>query len=83
MGPLSQLHIGLFLKIENQRYLVIFYTGIQIPLAHRSVEGLDTWRPWHCDPLLDANCSDNSVYIKPGGCHHRGRTNAGDFALLW
>ncbi|CAL8470506.1 g10048 [Coccomyxa elongata] len=56
------------------------YTGMMTELveAHgvlalkltptKSVEGLDTWRPWHCDPLLDANCSDNSVYIKPVPC---------------
>lgn len=39
---------------------------IRFVTCARAVEGLDMWRPWDCDPVLDGNCSDKKAYAKPG-----------------
>ena len=32
----------------------------------RPIAGLDDWRPWVCDPLLDGNCTAHRVWSHPG-----------------
>ena len=32
----------------------------------RAVLGLDAWRPWDCDPVLDGNCTDTKAHALPG-----------------
>ena len=38
----------------------------------RTVDGLDRWRPWSCDPVRDGNCTLGAHVLAPAGvcCSH-------------